>query len=632
MWPSKLLRKFLSLAAAFGVVLVLAGVALQWRLANSQSSTSQVRFLIWCFTGLAVLLVLLSGFLQERFFSSGIRRILAAMEEIRQGRYPRLLAEGTDDIAKLIRGVNETVDELRDRDEKLKSWAGKRETELVRISRTLEQERDKLGTVLDSIGDGVIVLDGESRMLMANGRVSEIFGVPVETLTGAELGTLIEQVSHRLADPATVEDKLRDLHRHPGDVHEITLQLDEPAGQAIRLYCAPVRGADGKVLSRIATSMDLGREREFDRLKAELLSTLSHELRTPLTSIKGSLGLVQGGAVGAIAPEIRELLSVALTNTDRLIRLTADILGGFELEGGQGGKRLVSVSLPNSLAQVMPFAASQAEQGKITLESALPENLPDVKGDPKRVEQLLMNLLLNAIKRSPPGRKVIVSARAENQKVVVSVEDSGLGMSKGLLDRLSGKFKPTEGTRTLDGDQEVGLRLDICLRIIDSHGGRIWAESDREGGGVTVHFSLPVPGPSEVTTRTDGASGEGQSAASRLILVVDGDETVVRLISCAFKCQGYRVISSHSGREAIELAREHHPDMLTLDLAVPDMDGYAVLQELRGNEETRDIPIICISTHTDSSPAIRNGADFYLVKPLDMEKLRAVAERALAIN
>jgi signal transduction histidine kinase/CheY-like chemotaxis protein len=631
MWPSKLLRRFLSLAAAFGVVLLLAGGALQWQLANSQSSASQVRFLIWGFTGLAVALVLLAGFLQERFFSSGIRRILAAMEETRQGRYPRLLAEGSDDTAKLIRGFNETVDELRNRDEKLKSWAGKRETELVRVSRTLEQERDKLGTVLDSIGDGVILLDGESRMLMANGRVSEIFGVPVETLTGAELGTLIEQVSHRLADPTAVEDKLRNLHRHPEDVHEITLQLDEPAGQAIRLYCAPVRGADGKVLSRIATSMDLGREREFDRLKAELLSTLSHELRTPLTSIKGSLGLVQGGAVGVISPEIQDLLSVALTNTDRLIRLTADILGGFELEGGQGGKRLVSVSLPNSLAQVMPFAASQAAQRKITLEGALPEDLPDVKGDPKRVEQLLVNLLFNAIKRSPPGRKVIVSARAENQKVVVSVEDSGRGMSKGLLDRLSGTFKPTEGTATLQ-DQEAGLRLDICRRVIDSHGGRIWAESDREGGGSTVHFSLPVPGPSAVTKRADGASGEGQSAASRLILVVDGDETVVRLISCAFKSQGYRVISSHSGREAIELAREHHPDMLTLDLAVADMDGYAVLQELRGNEETRNIPIVCISTHTDSSPAIRNGANFYLLKPLDMEKLRAVAERTLAID
>ena len=624
MWLSRLLRKFLSPAAVFGVVLILAGLVLEQLLAGPQPSLSQVRLLIWLFTGLAVLLVLLTDFLRERLLSRRIRRILAAMEAIQHGKYPRLLAEGGDDLAKLIRGFNETVDELRNRDEKLKSWAGKRETELVRLSRTLEQAQERLGTVLDSIGDGVIVLDGESRVLMANRRVSEIFAVPVETLTGAELGTLIEQVSHRLADPVTVEEKVRDLERHPGDVHEITLQLDEPSGQAIRLYCAPVRGADGKVLSRIATSIDLGREREFDRLKAQLLSTLSHELRTPLTSIKGSLGLVQGGAAGYISPEIRELLGVALANTDRLIRVTSDLLERFELGDSRSQMRVVSAPLPYSLAQATRVVASQAEQRKVTIETALPENLPDVQGDAKRMEQLLVNLLFHAIKRSPPGHKVIVSARAEDQKVVVSVHDLGSGMTKDLLDRLSGEFAPTEETGT-PADQGAGLRLDICRRIVNSHGGRIWVESDGDRGG-TVYFSLPASAPLEAT-RPAG----GQSEVPRLILVVDGDETVARVISYVFKRQGYRVISGHSGREAIELAREHRPDLLTLDLAVRDMDGYAVLQALRGSEETRHIPIVCVSNQTDASPAIRNGADFYLVKPLDMEKLRTVAERALAI-
>ncbi|MFY9528804.1 MAG: response regulator, partial [Candidatus Acidiferrales bacterium] len=406
-------------------------------------------------------------------------------------------------------------------------------------------------------------------------------------------------------------------------VHEITLELDEPAGQAIRLYCAPVRGADGKVLSRIATSMDLVREREFGRLKAELLGTLSHELRTPLTSIKGSLALVQGGAVGAISPEIRELLGVARTNTDRLVRVTRDIVDGFELGHKQGRARLVSVSLPNSLARVVRLVASQAEQRKITIDSALPENLPDVKGDAKRVEQLLVNLLLNAIKRSPPGRKVIASARAEDQKVVVSVQDFGRGMTEDLLDRLSRKAESTEGTGAL-GDEEAGLCLDICRRIVDSQGGRIWAEGDLESGS-TVCFSLPVAG-AEVKQFADV-----QPEVPRLILVADGDETAARVICHVFESRGYRVISSHSGREAIELAREHRPDMLTLDLAVRDMDGYAVLQALRGSEETRHIPIVFISTEADSAPAIRNGADFYLVKPLNMEELRAVAERALTV-
>ncbi len=628
MWRSRLLRKFIFVCAICGTILVLGGLVLQQQLAKPQTDVRHLRLLLWFFIGLATLLVLLTGFLHARIVSPRIRRVLSGMEEIRLGKYPRLLAEGEDEVAKLIRGFNETVEELRSRDEKLKSWAGRRETELFRLSQSLEQERERFGTVLDSIGDGVVVLDGENKVLMANRRVSEIFGVAAESLAGAELGTLVEQVSHRLIDRAMVEEKVRDLYKSPGDVHEITLQLDDPAGQAIRLYCAPVRGADGSVLSRIATSIDLGKEREFDRLKAELITTLSHELRTPLTSLKGSLGLIQSGAVGVTPPEIRELLDVAVTNTDQLVHLTGEILDHFPFEDGQRGLRRVPVSLSGSCTQVKRVVASQAERRKVEIEMALPEDLPSVHGDPKRVEQVLLNLLSSAIKRSAPGQRVILSARAEDRKVIVSVQDFGRVMSKELLERVSGRSEPSQSTNPL-AIQDTRLRLDICRRIVDSHGGQLWAESGAERGSL-IYFSLPVLGSGETAQESSGAAQEGPSATARLILVVDGDEAAARVVSYVFKRQGYRVISSHSGREAIRLAREHRPDMLTLDMATPDMDGYAVLKSLRGGEETRHIPIVCISTQSDPSRAMSNGADFYLVKPLDMERLRAVAERALA--
>ena len=158
------------------------------------------------------------------------------------------------------------------------------------------------------------------------------------------------------------------MERDPGLVDELTLELDEPGGQAIRLYCAPVKGPDGKVLGRIATSLDLGRERELERLKTEFLSTISHELRTPLTSVKGALGLVRGGAVGTISPDMRELLDIALTNTDRLIHVITDILDVFQLERGQTQIRPVSMSVLQSVLRAERALETQAELRRVSLD------------------------------------------------------------------------------------------------------------------------------------------------------------------------------------------------------------------------------------------------------------------------
>lgn len=584
--------------------------------------------LFWIFTVLVLLLLAGVAIANVRLVSDRIQRVLKGMEAMRQGQYPRLLVEGKDEVADLVRGFNQTVEEVRTRDEKLKSWAGQRETQLVRLSQTLEEEREKLETVLDSIGDGVIVLDSENKVLMANRRVSEIFGVPMEALTRADLAMLIDQVRHRLVQPDLVEQKMRELQRDPGLLDEITLELDEPGGQAIRLYCAPVRGTDGKVLGRIATSLDLGRERELDRLKTEFLSTISHELRTPLTSVKGSLGLVRGGAVGAISPDMKELLDIALTNTDRLIHVINDILDIFQLERGQVRMRPVSLSLMQSVARATQALTTQAGLRKITVESHLPANLPAAKADPKRIEQLLVNLLSNAIKFSTLNQKVIVSGRVEDQMVVVSVQDFGRGMKKEFLERLFGKFEHDQASLTRES-QGAGLGLAICRHIVDAHGGRIWAESE-EGRGSTFYFSLPAAERQGATLLLAGRLANPRLATPRLILVIDDDEDVARVISYVFESQGHRVISAHNGREAIELARRHRPDMLTLDLVMPDIDGYAVLRTLRTSDETRRIPIICISVEADPARAISQGADYFLEKPLDIEKLRDVAERALA--
>ncbi|GEM_PF-767456 len=628
MQTSRLLRQFLAVSGIAAVAVLVLGLVLISQL-EADNDPAHKRTLVSLFTGFIMIIVLLMSWIHARLVWRRLQRLLRGMEQIRGGDYPYLVVEGNDEVADLVRGFNQTVEELRHRDEKLKNWAGQRETELVKLSQSLEEEREKLDTVLDAIGDGVIVLDSENKVLMANQRVSEVFGVPLESLSRADLNKLIDQVRHRLVNPELVEEKLRQMQADPSRIEEITLELDEPGGQAIRLYCAPVRGADGKVLGRIATSLDLGRERELERLKTEFLSTISHELRTPLTSVKGALGLIRGGAVGTVQSEMRELLDIALTNTDRLIRVINDILDVFQLERGQARMRPVSMPVAQSVTRAVRAIAHQAAGRRIKVETSVPDALPNVKGDPRRIEQVLVNLITNAIKFSPPESSVQVSARLGGEMVVVSVRDHGRGLSGDFQERLFGKFEHAQGALTRE-NQGAGLGLAISRHIVSAHGGRIWVESEGEGQGSTFSFSLPAAERTGGALLLGGRQDEAVPAGPRLILVIDDDEDVARVISYVFETMGHRVISAHNGREAIELARRHRPDMMTLDLVMPDVSGYDVIRELRQVGDRRRIPIICISMEFDPGRAISMGADYYLEKPVDIERLREVAERALA--
>jgi signal transduction histidine kinase/CheY-like chemotaxis protein len=620
--------QLLSVAGIVALLVVLMALIDFYRVAEAAPQ----RGFFWQTAGMiaavVVLVVLLATIVKARVAVGRVQRVLKAFEEMRQGKYPRLLVEGDDELAELTRGFNQLVEEIRSRDEKLKSWMGHRETEVVRLAKTLETERERLGTVLDSIGDGVIVLDSDGQVLMANRRVSEIFGVPLDMLQRTNLSNLIDQIRHRLVRPEVVEEKVKELMKNPALVDEIVLELDEPGGLAVRLYCAPVRGADGKVLGRIATSLDLGRERELDRLKTEFLSTISHELRTPLTSVKGALGLIRGGAAGPISSDVRELLEIALSNTDRLIRVITDILDIFQLERGQARMRPAPVALAASMARSIQTLADAAGMRKVTIEVQIPKNLPTVLADARRIEQVLVNLLSNAIKFSPLEGKVIVSARAQTEKVVVSVQDFGRGMKREFLERLFRKFEHEQGALTRES-QGAGLGLAICRHIVQQHDGVIWAESE-EGVGSTFSFTLPFASAAAVADHETHGAGAMVLPEPRLILVIDDDQDVARIISYVFESQGHRVITVHHGRDAITMARRHHPDMLTLDLNMPDIDGYMVLNELRGDDQTRGIPIICISVEGDPSRALAEGANYFLEKPLDIDKLRDVAGRVLA--
>ncbi len=625
MLRSRLLRYLLVIFGALAAFIIANTILLLFVLPSLPRAIGQARLLIVVTTIFLLALIVISAVLFSRLITGRLNRLIAAMEELKQGAYPRLVVSGDDEFSDLTRGFNQMVEELRTRDEKLKNWTGRRETELARLSQTLEVERGKLETVLQTIGDGVIVLDNENKVLMANRRVGDVFGIAPEGIVGTDLENLISRVKHRLVNPEVVDRQFRELQRNTGTVDELVMQLAE--GPEIHLYCAPVRGSNGRLFGRIARSLDLSREHELERMKTEFISTISHELRTPLTSIKGALGLVRSGAAGPVSPDLRELLDIAVTNTDRLVTTINDMLDMGQLEHGRIQMDTMPLAVRSSVDLAIAAVKRQAEQRRVSLEVHIPSGLPAMMADPKRIEQVLINLLSNAIKFSSPEGRVVVAAGEQQESVVVSVRDFGVGISKEFQERMFRKFEHQEGALTRSS-QGPGLGLAISKRIIDAHGGRIWVDSE-EGKGSTFYFCVPAA--KQATPGVpDGSRSPAQRGRSSLVLVVEDDEDVAKVIAFAFESDGHKVIRCHNGREALQLVRSHRPDILTLDLNVPGLNGLEVLQQLRGDEQTKRVPVICISAHPDPKPALAQGANFYLEKPLDMDKLRQISQQAFA--
>ena len=578
--------------------------------------------------GLAGLILLMAP-LYFRYTRSKLDKVLQAMKTVTEGGYPRLLVSNDDVIGQLTKGFNEMVESLRQRDEKVQSLTDQAESKLSQLSESLEAEREKLGTVLDSIGDGVLVFDAEGKVVMANWRVAGVFGMPMEALLQSDLRSLVKQIKHRLLYPDQVEERLQELQLNPEAVGELTLELDQPGTPVLRLYSAPVRGIDGKVLGRVATSLDIGKDRELERLKTEFISTISHELRTPLTSIKGALGLIRGGAAGGVSADMRELLEIAMTNTDRLVHVINNILDVVQLERGQGRMHTIPMILASSIRRAVTTANAQAQQRRIMIEVDVPDQLPAVKADAGRIEQVLLNLLSNAVKFSPKDGRIIVCARHEGEMVHVSVQDFGRGMTPDFIRRLFTKFEHAQGALTRES-QGAGLGLAICKHLVEAHGGKIWVDS-AEGDGSTFHFTLPTIAVTPAEQEPKAVQEPAVHPGGKLVLVIEDDPDAARIIAYVFESLGHKVIAVHSGNEAIEVARRHNPDLLTLDLGLPDMDGFVVLRTLRkSGETTTHTPIICISAEPDSGTALADGADYYLEKPISLDRVREVASFALA--
>ncbi len=393
------------------------------------------------------------------------------------------------------------------------------------------------------------------------------------------------------------------------------------------------------------------RLRDMDQLKNELLANTSHELRAPLDGITGIAESLIDGAAGQLPQAAKTNLELITTSGRRLGTLVDELLDFSQLHRQGLELTLQPIGL-HALADVVLTLSRPLAEGKdLDLIATVDPDLPLVRADENRVQQILLNLVGNAIKFTDSGR-VEVSARQEGDTLVVQVTDTGIGIAADELERIFESFQQADPSigREYRG---TGLGLSVSKQLVELHGGRIWAESE-PGRGSTFCFTLPIA-PDGASTRADQgvqrvlpttivvaetsdqpalpakiatAEISAEEAAERpaVILAVDDEPVVLQVLANHLLPKGYRLLQVPSGIEALATLEKETIDLVLLDVMMPQMSGYEVCRRIREQHQLEELPVLFLTAKTrgsDRAAGFREGANDYLSKPIAKDELLA---------
>jgi len=349
--------------------------------------------------------------------------------------------------------------------------------------------------------------------------------------------------------------------------------------------------------------------REVDHMKSMFLANMSHELRTPLNSIIGFSRVILKGIDGPVSELQGQDLTAIYNSGQHLLGLINDILDLSKIEAGKMELAFDEVNMTDVINGVMSTVVGLIKDKPLKLVKNIEENLPTVRADAIRVRQVLLNLLSNAAKFTLEGSitvdATVSSGPAGHPEILISVADTGPGIDPKDQTKLFQPFSQVDDslTRRTGGS---GLGLSISQQLVQMHGGRIGLHST-PGKGSTFYFTLPIYRVKEETPESRGG---------KVILAIDDDPQVISLYERYLQPQGYQVISLTNPNLAIERAKQLKPYAITLDIMMPGYDGWSVLNDLKADGETRDIPVVICSIVEDQERGFSLGAADYLLKPI----------------
>ena len=653
----------------------------------------------------------------QRIISLPIRELATAAQEVTRNdnyavRVRTMPPSAPREINNLVSAFNQMLSEIERRDEELQRHQNdlevlveNRTAELKRVAEAhvLVSKRKQL--ILNSAAEGIVGLDRHGLPIFVNASAKKMLGRRAEEFLGQRLHDLIHPESGRNVPAANCQVCSVTLDPAVRTGSRETFVRTDGSEFPVEYTAATIVDASGDRSGVVITFRDVTERLVIDRMKDEFVSTVSHELRTPLTSIRGALGLLASGLIGNVDPRAQRMLDIAVSNTDRLVRLINDILDLERIDSGRVELNRGVMDSGDLLTEAVDGIQSLADRAGVQVVSDIAHE--KLWGDRDRIIQTLTNLLSNAVKFSEAGKKVRLSGSRSGDMFTFVVEDQGRGIPATHLESVFERFKQVDASDSRNKGG-TGLGLAICRSIVTAHGGKIWAEST-EGKGTTFRFTIPMhedarpeatsfptvvafADPALVGTIRRGAfrvevaetiadlgalavsahadvvlidltlpgwswefvrklkadpltqavpivvaattaepsfkhyaelisswlpKAASDSDVTRVlsllcerpsVLVVEDDVDLARVITASLEAHGIRTRHAVSGRCAVAACEEEVPSVMILDLVLPEMDGFQVVEWMRARQKLAHVPLVVYSAHE--------------VSPADQERLR----------
>jgi signal transduction histidine kinase/CheY-like chemotaxis protein/HAMP domain-containing protein len=512
--------------------------------------------------------------------------------------------------------------------------------ERARLATEREHQRRTLEAAIETIADGFILYDRDDRLVLCNTRFRGMFpeladllveGRPFpEFIRAAVLRAPIDLGGRSEAE--WLEDRLR---RH--EVPDGSFEQPYADGRWVRI--SERRIHDGGAVAVYTDITELKRRQEelqaakeqaeeASRAKSDFLANMSHELRTPLNAIIGYSEMLQEEAEDLGQERFLPDLVKIKEAGKHLLSLINDILDLSKIEAGKMDVLIEDFEVADLIAQVQSVIEPLMTKNANTLVVDCAADLGAMRSDQTKLRQSLFNLLSNAAKFTERGRitlgvRRIVHDRAD--AVEFKVSDTGIGMTAEQLGRLFQAFAQAETSTSRDYGG-TGLGLAITRHFCRMLGGDVTVEST-PGKGSTFAIRVPAIAPDARAEVAESAARAATASGGGTVLIVDDEKAAHDLLERELAGAGYHLLHAAGGREGLKLAKQARPDVITLDIIMPDLDGWSVLKALKADPELCDIPVVLVTIMRDRDLGFALGAADYLTKPLDREMLTRVVGR-----
>ncbi|HET8728464.1 MAG TPA: response regulator, partial [Alphaproteobacteria bacterium] len=595
---------------------------------------------------LAVLVGTVLTVMVLRSITVPLRRLVGAMSEITRGNLAvPIPPAGRDEIGAMARTLALFRDSLIERD--------RLAAERARAEAARQRAQTRLVDAVEAVPEGFVYYDDQDRLAICNIRYREMYaglGIPVET--GVSFETVVRMAAEQglivgaSENPeAWLENRLR-RHREPAGpleqqrsdgrwmkIHERRTQDGGVVGVYTDITALKRREAQ---LGELVENLARARDEAFHatQAKSRFLANMSHELRTPLNAIIGITEMLQEDAEDAGQTDFVEPLERSARAARHLLHLINEVLDLSKIEAGRLELQAEVIDLAALLRDVAATVRPLAEKNRNRLVVAHPDDIGTLHADPVRLRQVLLNLLGNGCKFTEDGEVRLTAERVTAgdgpdgaERVDFAVADTGIGMTPEQASKLFEDFSQADSstTRRYGG---TGLGLSISRRLVRMMGGDIEVES-APGAGTTFRVRLParsadaVPGDRPVPQPREAGAPFG----SNLILVVDDDPAARDVMRRFLAREGYDVVTAADGEEGLRLARELKPAVVTLDVLMPGLDGWCVLQRLQADPVLAAVPVIMMTILDDRRKGYSLGASAFVTKPFDRDQLRALIHR-----